>query len=62
MNLNTYTDEALDQLWVEVATERERRTRMAQIPDQVRILAQQFHEGGGDMRLLNTAITPAQEV
>lgn len=47
MDLKTLTDEELDQLRVDVATEQERRQALATIPDQIVELREKFLAGGG---------------
>lgn len=57
MDLKTLTDEELQQHRVVVLTECERRQKMDAIPEQVRELAVDYREGGGDPAVLQEAIS-----
>lgn len=48
MDLTTYADEELDSLRLAVLTERERRTKIAGIPDQIASLRDEYLAAGGD--------------
>lgn len=60
MDLTTLTDDELDAVRVDVLTEQERRANLAQIPEQIRELAERFRAGGGDESELAEAITAEQ--
>lgn len=48
MDLTTYDDEELDQLRRDVLAERERRNKVAAIPDQIASLRDEYLAAGGD--------------
>lgn len=48
MDLTTYDDEELDQLRRDVLAERERRNKVAAIPDQIAALRDEYLAAGGD--------------
>lgn len=54
-------DETLDEHRRAVLAEQQRRENLAQIPEQVRVLAQAYRDGGGDEQALTDALTPKQE-
>lgn len=56
-NLRDLTDEQLEAHRVEVLIECERRQKMDAIPDQVRDLAKDYKDGGGDPTILEKAIS-----
>lgn len=56
VDFSRFNDEQLDQLRVDVLTEQERRTNLAQIPAQVTELAKTYRAGGGDENALMDAI------
>ena len=56
MNLKELTTEELEELRVDVAVECERRAALAEIPEQVKALADTFATGGGDRAELLAAI------
>lgn len=55
--LSTLTDEQLDALRIEAATEQERRTRMRQVPLDIAASAKRFVEDGGDPEEIRAALT-----
>ena len=61
MDLKALTDEALDELRVQVKTEQERRGNLAEIPNTIEKLAKVFRDGGGDEQALTDALTPEQQ-
>lgn len=60
-DLTKYDDDKLDALRVAVLIEQERRMRLSVIPQQVRQLAQQYVDGGGDRADLTLDPPPAPE-
>lgn len=62
MDLKTLTDDQLDEHRVEVLTECERRQKMDAIPEQVRDLAADYKQGGGDPAVLEHAISGDTEL
>lgn len=60
MDLRALTEEELDALRVDVLTEQERRTNLAQIPDEIAAMAKVYRDGGGDESKLQDALTPEQ--
>ncbi len=56
MDITTLTDEDLDTLRIDVATEIERRAALDQIPEQVRALADTYEAGGGNRADLAEAL------
>lgn len=57
MELHALTDQELDQLRIEILTERERRVNLERIPEQIRDLATTYRDGGGDEEALEGAIS-----
>lgn len=57
IDFTKFGDEQLDQLRVDVLTEQERRSNLAQIPAQVTELAKTYRAGGGDEDALIQAIS-----
>lgn len=55
--LTEMTDEELDALRVRVLTEQERRANLSHIPDQVADLCRTYKEGGGDVAVIEQAVT-----
>lgn len=60
MNLTTLTDDELDAHRVEVACEKERRERLAAIPEQIEAAAEAWREAGRDPQELVDSITGEQ--
>ena len=56
MNLQNLTDEELAEHAVAVQTERERRDKLAQTPETVARLAQQYRDAGGLQEDLDAAV------
>lgn len=61
IDFSRFNDEQLDQLRVDVLTEQERRSNLAQIPAQVTELAKTYRAGGGGEDALIEAITRSPE-
>ncbi|PPG39480.1 hypothetical protein [Pseudoclavibacter sp. RFBA6] len=55
--LRQLEDKALEQLYVDVVTEQERRTRMRQVPLDIAASAKRFVEDGGDPEEIRAALT-----
>lgn len=58
MNLTELTDEALEEHAENVRQEQARRQNLAQTPETIARLAQQYRDAGGDQAALETAVTP----
>lgn len=61
MDLSTLTDEELDDSLNEILAEKERRQRLASIPNQVAELAKRFAADGGDPAVVQDAATVRKE-
>lgn len=55
-----WTDEKLDEYRLLIIAEQERRIALAEIPDQIAVLAKTYRDGGGDEQSLTDALTPDQ--
>lgn len=58
MDLTILTDEELNQYRIDVATEQERRARLAQAPTQIADMARRYVEDGGDIAVVQAAVEP----
>ena len=57
--MNTYrdwSDEQLDQHRLAIVNEQERRANLAEIPEQIAVMAKLYRDGGGDEAALAEAI------
>lgn len=58
MNLHELTDEALEAHAESVRQEQARRQNLAQTPETIARLAQQYRDAGGDQAALTAAVKP----
>lgn len=56
MDLKTLDDSELDGLRIAVLQEQERRANLAEIPEQIAVMAKLYRDGGGDDAALAEAI------
>ena len=60
MDLKAMDDSELDGLRVAVLQEQERRENLAEIPEQIAVMAKLYRDGGGDEERLQEVLTPEQ--